>query len=132
MLQEGSCGSEQSQIAVFVLWEQQKVSFLRSVWFTLVCLCQAELKKEAVPQQDDSDLEKKRREADALLQSMGITSDTSAGRSPTHLSHTHSHVSVSDNMSLDCSDLRYQTLIALRIYLPIIYSIKCYVGHNFS
>jgi len=44
-----------------------------------VCLCQAELKKVAVPQQDDSDLEKKRREADALLQSMGITSDTPAG-----------------------------------------------------
>uniref|UniRef100_A0A672SD73 Cytoplasmic dynein 1 intermediate chain 2-like n=1 Tax=Sinocyclocheilus grahami TaxID=75366 RepID=A0A672SD73_SINGR len=36
---------------------------------------EAELKKEAVPLQDDSDLEKKRREADALLQSMGITSD---------------------------------------------------------
>uniref|UniRef100_A0A8C1SZ08 Dynein, cytoplasmic 1, intermediate chain 2a n=1 Tax=Cyprinus carpio TaxID=7962 RepID=A0A8C1SZ08_CYPCA len=37
---------------------------------------EAELKKEAVPLQDDSDLEKKRREADALLQSMGITPDT--------------------------------------------------------
>ncbi|KTF76655.1 hypothetical protein cypCar_00043158, partial [Cyprinus carpio] len=36
---------------------------------------EAELKKEAVPPQDDSDLEKKRREADALLQSMGITPD---------------------------------------------------------
>ncbi|RXN07145.1 cytoplasmic dynein 1 intermediate chain 2 isoform X4 [Labeo rohita] len=36
---------------------------------------QAELKKDAVPLQDDSDLEKKRREAEALLQSMGITSD---------------------------------------------------------
>ncbi|XP_051998053.1 dynein, cytoplasmic 1, intermediate chain 2a-like isoform X1 [Xyrauchen texanus] len=35
---------------------------------------EAEL-KEAAPQRDDSDLEKKRREADALLQSMGITSD---------------------------------------------------------
>uniref|UniRef100_A0A672SG49 Cytoplasmic dynein 1 intermediate chain 2-like n=1 Tax=Sinocyclocheilus grahami TaxID=75366 RepID=A0A672SG49_SINGR len=38
-----------------------------------------ELKKEAVPLQDDSDLEKKRREADALLQSMGITSDAPVG-----------------------------------------------------
>uniref|UniRef100_A0A8C1SZ96 Dynein, cytoplasmic 1, intermediate chain 2a n=1 Tax=Cyprinus carpio TaxID=7962 RepID=A0A8C1SZ96_CYPCA len=38
-----------------------------------------ELKKEAVPLQDDSDLEKKRREADALLQSMGITPDTPVG-----------------------------------------------------
>uniref|UniRef100_A0A673M0G8 Cytoplasmic dynein 1 intermediate chain 2-like n=1 Tax=Sinocyclocheilus rhinocerous TaxID=307959 RepID=A0A673M0G8_9TELE len=37
---------------------------------------EAELKKEAVPLQDDSDLEKKRRDAEALLQSMGITSDT--------------------------------------------------------
>ncbi|XP_051564077.1 dynein, cytoplasmic 1, intermediate chain 2a isoform X1 [Myxocyprinus asiaticus] len=35
---------------------------------------EAEL-KEAAPPRDDSDLEKKRREADALLQSMGITSD---------------------------------------------------------
>uniref|UniRef100_A0A8C1T1D2 Dynein, cytoplasmic 1, intermediate chain 2a n=1 Tax=Cyprinus carpio TaxID=7962 RepID=A0A8C1T1D2_CYPCA len=40
-----------------------------------------ELKKEAVPLQDDSDLEKKRREADALLQSMGITPDTPVGKS---------------------------------------------------
>uniref|UniRef100_A0A9J7WZ88 Dynein, cytoplasmic 1, intermediate chain 2a n=1 Tax=Cyprinus carpio carpio TaxID=630221 RepID=A0A9J7WZ88_CYPCA len=44
---------------------------------------EAELKKEAVPLQDDSDLEKKRREADALLQSMGITPDTPVGKSPT-------------------------------------------------
>ncbi|KAG1938959.1 dynein, cytoplasmic 1, intermediate chain 2a isoform X1 [Pimephales promelas] len=43
---------------------------------------EAELKKVAVPQQDDSDLEKKRREADALLQSMGITSDTPAVPAP--------------------------------------------------
>uniref|UniRef100_A0A672SD16 Cytoplasmic dynein 1 intermediate chain 2-like n=1 Tax=Sinocyclocheilus grahami TaxID=75366 RepID=A0A672SD16_SINGR len=43
---------------------------------------EAELKKEAVPLQDDSDLEKKRREADALLQSMGITSDAPVGKSP--------------------------------------------------
>uniref|UniRef100_A0A8C1L097 Dynein, cytoplasmic 1, intermediate chain 2a n=1 Tax=Cyprinus carpio TaxID=7962 RepID=A0A8C1L097_CYPCA len=41
-----------------------------------------ELKKEAVPLQDDSDLEKKRREADALLQSMGITPDTPVGPTP--------------------------------------------------
>uniref|UniRef100_A0A672SD19 Cytoplasmic dynein 1 intermediate chain 2-like n=1 Tax=Sinocyclocheilus grahami TaxID=75366 RepID=A0A672SD19_SINGR len=45
---------------------------------------EAELKKEAVPLQDDSDLEKKRREADALLQSMGITSDAPVGKSPVH------------------------------------------------
>ncbi|XP_059355470.1 dynein, cytoplasmic 1, intermediate chain 2a-like [Carassius carassius] len=43
---------------------------------------EAELKKEAVPPQDDSDLEKKRREADALLQSMGITPDTPVGPTP--------------------------------------------------
>ncbi|XP_071378884.1 cytoplasmic dynein 1 intermediate chain 2, partial [Centroberyx affinis] len=34
---------------------------------------EADQKKDAAPHQDDSDLEKKRREADALLQSMGIT-----------------------------------------------------------
>uniref|UniRef100_A0A671QEB6 Cytoplasmic dynein 1 intermediate chain 2-like n=1 Tax=Sinocyclocheilus anshuiensis TaxID=1608454 RepID=A0A671QEB6_9TELE len=45
---------------------------------------EAELKKEAVPLQDDSDLEKKRRDAEALLQSMGITSDTPVGKSPVH------------------------------------------------
>uniref|UniRef100_A0A8C1SZC2 Dynein, cytoplasmic 1, intermediate chain 2a n=1 Tax=Cyprinus carpio TaxID=7962 RepID=A0A8C1SZC2_CYPCA len=43
---------------------------------------EAELKKEAVPLQDDSDLEKKRREADALLQSMGITPDTPGKSEP--------------------------------------------------
>ncbi|XP_057191823.1 dynein, cytoplasmic 1, intermediate chain 2a isoform X2 [Triplophysa rosa] len=43
---------------------------------------EAELKKEAVPVQDDSDLEKKRREADALLQSMGITPDVPAVPAP--------------------------------------------------
>ncbi|XP_055071060.1 dynein, cytoplasmic 1, intermediate chain 2a isoform X1 [Misgurnus anguillicaudatus] len=43
---------------------------------------EAELKKEAVPLQDDSDLEKKRREADALLQSMGITSDVPSVPAP--------------------------------------------------
>ncbi|XP_041117802.1 cytoplasmic dynein 1 intermediate chain 2 isoform X6 [Polyodon spathula] len=36
---------------------------------------EADQKKEVAPPQDDSDLEKKRREADALLQSMGITPD---------------------------------------------------------
>ncbi|XP_058889666.1 cytoplasmic dynein 1 intermediate chain 2 isoform X2 [Acipenser ruthenus] len=36
---------------------------------------EADQKKEAAPPQDDSDLEKKRREAEALLQSMGITPD---------------------------------------------------------
>uniref|UniRef100_A0A8C2H6W5 Dynein, cytoplasmic 1, intermediate chain 2a n=1 Tax=Cyprinus carpio TaxID=7962 RepID=A0A8C2H6W5_CYPCA len=55
----------------------------------LFCLCQAELKKEAVPLQDDSDLEKKRREADALLQSMGITPDAPVGESQP--SHVHSN-----------------------------------------
>lgn len=53
----------------------------------MICVCQAELKKEAVPLQDDSDLEKKRREAEALLQSMGITSDVPVGRS-----HTLTHI----------------------------------------
>uniref|UniRef100_A0A672SE54 Cytoplasmic dynein 1 intermediate chain 2-like n=1 Tax=Sinocyclocheilus grahami TaxID=75366 RepID=A0A672SE54_SINGR len=48
-----------------------------------------ELKKEAVPLQDDSDLEKKRREADALLQSMGITSDAPVGKSPVHPNGTN-------------------------------------------
>uniref|UniRef100_A0A9J8B0I1 Dynein, cytoplasmic 1, intermediate chain 2a n=2 Tax=Cyprinus carpio TaxID=7962 RepID=A0A9J8B0I1_CYPCA len=43
---------------------------------------EAELKKEAVPPQDDSDLEKKRREADALLQSMGITPDAPVAQVP--------------------------------------------------
>uniref|UniRef100_A0A9J7WVV1 Dynein, cytoplasmic 1, intermediate chain 2a n=2 Tax=Cyprinus carpio TaxID=7962 RepID=A0A9J7WVV1_CYPCA len=56
----------------------------------LFCLCQAELKKEAVPPQDDSDLEKKRREADALLQSMGITPDAPVGESQP--SHVHSNL----------------------------------------
>ncbi|XP_039613555.1 cytoplasmic dynein 1 intermediate chain 2 isoform X4 [Polypterus senegalus] len=36
---------------------------------------EADQKKDAPPLQDDSDLEKKRREAEALLQSMGITPD---------------------------------------------------------
>uniref|UniRef100_A0AAY4ERX8 Cytoplasmic dynein 1 intermediate chain 2 n=1 Tax=Denticeps clupeoides TaxID=299321 RepID=A0AAY4ERX8_9TELE len=39
---------------------------------------EAEQKKDAPPPQDDSDLEKKRRDAEVLLQSMGITSDVSA------------------------------------------------------
>ncbi|XP_073490007.1 cytoplasmic dynein 1 intermediate chain 2 isoform X8 [Aquarana catesbeiana] len=37
---------------------------------------QTEQKKEAAPPQEESDLEKKRREAEALLQSIGITADT--------------------------------------------------------
>uniref|UniRef100_A0AAY4EJR9 Dynein, cytoplasmic 1, intermediate chain 2a n=1 Tax=Denticeps clupeoides TaxID=299321 RepID=A0AAY4EJR9_9TELE len=37
-------------------------------------------KEGASPPQDDSDLEKKRREAEALLQSIGITSDTAMGK----------------------------------------------------
>ena len=45
-------------------------------------LFQADLKKDAAPL-DDSDLEKKRRETDALLQSMGITSaDAPVGTEP--------------------------------------------------
>lgn len=32
-----------------------------------------------MPQNDETDIEKKRREADALLQSMGITSEPSVG-----------------------------------------------------
>uniref|UniRef100_A0A8C7ZY02 Dynein cytoplasmic 1 intermediate chain 2 n=1 Tax=Oryzias sinensis TaxID=183150 RepID=A0A8C7ZY02_9TELE len=39
--------------------------------------------KEAALQADDSDLEKKRREAEALLQSVGITTDVSAVPAPT-------------------------------------------------
>lgn len=35
--------------------------------------------KDAAQHQDDSDLEKKRREAEALLQSMGITSEAPVG-----------------------------------------------------
>lgn len=62
----------------------------------LFCLCQAELKKEAVPLQDDSDLEKKRREADALLQSMGITPDVPVGESQP--SHVHSSLSQTSNV----------------------------------
>lgn len=38
-----------------------------------------QLKETALQQQDDSDLEKKRREAEALLQSVGITTDVPAG-----------------------------------------------------
>lgn len=35
--------------------------------------------KDAVSHQDDSDLEKKRRETEALLQSVGITTDVASG-----------------------------------------------------
>uniref|UniRef100_A0A673FRH8 Cytoplasmic dynein 1 intermediate chain 2-like n=1 Tax=Sinocyclocheilus rhinocerous TaxID=307959 RepID=A0A673FRH8_9TELE len=59
---------------------------------------EAELKKEPVPLQDDSDLEKKRREADALLQSMGITPDAPVGKSPVHPSHVHCSVSQTSNI----------------------------------
>lgn len=45
-----------------------------------VLLCfQADQLKDAALHQDDSDLEKKRRETEALLQSMGITSEAPAG-----------------------------------------------------
>ncbi|XP_013923685.1 PREDICTED: cytoplasmic dynein 1 intermediate chain 2 isoform X3 [Thamnophis sirtalis] len=42
-------------------------------------------KKDAVPAQDESDLEKKRREAEALLQSMGLTPDTPMAVQPLRL-----------------------------------------------
>lgn len=43
-------------------------------------LCfQADQLKDAALHQDDSDLEKKRRETEALLQSMGITSEAPVG-----------------------------------------------------
>lgn len=43
-------------------------------------LCfQADQLKETAHHQDDSDLEKKRREAEALLQSMGITPEVPVG-----------------------------------------------------
>uniref|UniRef100_A0A3B4DSU2 Dynein, cytoplasmic 1, intermediate chain 2a n=1 Tax=Pygocentrus nattereri TaxID=42514 RepID=A0A3B4DSU2_PYGNA len=41
-------------------------------------------KEEPVTLQDDSDLEKKRREAEALLQSMGITPDVPVGKTTLH------------------------------------------------
>ncbi|XP_077304123.1 cytoplasmic dynein 1 intermediate chain 2 isoform X7 [Lithobates pipiens] len=44
---------------------------------------QTEQKKEAAPPQEESDLEKKRREAEALLQSIGITADTPLVPPPT-------------------------------------------------
>lgn len=44
------------------------------LWF------QADQLKEAAHHQDDSDLEKKRREAEAILQSMGITADAPVGK----------------------------------------------------
>lgn len=50
-----------------------------------VSLCQAEQLKESAVVQDDSDLEKKRREAEALLQSMGIGPDVHTGKSHSRL-----------------------------------------------
>ncbi|KAL4635842.1 cytoplasmic dynein 1 intermediate chain 2-like isoform X2 [Arapaima gigas] len=44
---------------------------------------EADQKKDATPLQDDSDLERKRREAEALLQSMGITPDVPVVPPPT-------------------------------------------------
>lgn len=44
----------------------------------LICF-QADQLKDAANHQDDTDLEKKRRETEAMLQSMGITQDTPAG-----------------------------------------------------
>lgn len=46
----------------------------------VVLLCfQADQLKEAAHHQDDSELDKKRREAEALLQSMGITAEAPLG-----------------------------------------------------
>lgn len=45
--------------------------------------------KDATLHQDDSDLEKKRRETEALLQSMGITSEVPAGMFPASGLHMH-------------------------------------------
>lgn len=45
---------------------------------------QADQKKETLAPQDDSDLEKKRREAEVLLQSMGITPEAPVGESWWH------------------------------------------------
>uniref|UniRef100_A0A4W4H1J3 Dynein, cytoplasmic 1, intermediate chain 2a n=1 Tax=Electrophorus electricus TaxID=8005 RepID=A0A4W4H1J3_ELEEL len=45
---------------------------------------EAEQLKEPVVLHDDSDLEKKRRDAEALLQSMGITSEVPVGKTPLH------------------------------------------------
>ncbi|EMP38673.1 Cytoplasmic dynein 1 intermediate chain 2 [Chelonia mydas] len=45
--------------------------------------CQTDQKKEVLPIQEESDLEKKRREAEALLQSMGLTPDSPIASDPT-------------------------------------------------
>lgn len=55
--------------------------FLNKYKHFSVSLFQAEQLKEPVVVQDDSDLEKKRREAEALLQSMGIAPDVPTGKS---------------------------------------------------
>lgn len=55
--------------------------FLNKYKHFSVSLFQAEQLKEPVVVQDDSDLEKKRREAEALLQSMGIAPDVPTGMS---------------------------------------------------
>lgn len=41
---------------------------------------QTDQKKDVLPVQEESDLEKKRREAEALLQSMGLTPESPVGR----------------------------------------------------
>lgn len=45
----------------------------------VLCSQAEQHQKEASIQQEDSDLEKKRREAEALLQSVGITPDAAVG-----------------------------------------------------
>lgn len=67
-----------------VLHFQKYILYKASVYFSVKCDAflgsQADQQKDAVLHQDDSDLEKKRRETEALLQSMGITSEIPVGR----------------------------------------------------
>uniref|UniRef100_A0A673FR29 Cytoplasmic dynein 1 intermediate chain 2-like n=1 Tax=Sinocyclocheilus rhinocerous TaxID=307959 RepID=A0A673FR29_9TELE len=90
---------------------------------------EAELKKEPVPLQDDSDLEKKRREADALLQSMGITPD--APVVPTHMSPTaKSAGSPSEAGSQDSGDGATGPR-SLSLSLSLSFSLSLYSGVNY-
>uniref|UniRef100_A0A8C5BF73 Cytoplasmic dynein 1 intermediate chain 2 n=1 Tax=Gadus morhua TaxID=8049 RepID=A0A8C5BF73_GADMO len=63
---------------------------------------EADLKKDAAPQTDDTELDKKRREADAILQSMGITSDVTAA--PAHMSPTAKSVGTPSEAGSQDSD----------------------------
>ena len=53
---------------------------------------QSDLLKDAAAHQDDSDLEKKRRETEAMLQSMGIASDAPVGMLRYMLVRSFSHI----------------------------------------